>query len=164
MSVEKDRLSKNQAIMLTTFYGDELAKARLFKILKSIESDDLASLIMALMRLCDDVVKNHEDVMRLLGYINGATEKEAEDLNIPTLKGALFGIQLSDGVDQSVLCETCALRRGSIPNQCESTLNDLLYTLDDEPHFMCHEGIDGNERPTTGCRGYAQMINHRGLV
>lgn len=81
----------------------------------------------------------------------------AERINMPSILGALNGLQLVKGIDTSTVCHGCAFRRGSIANQSLCTTMDAEHcTSPGEEAFMCHENMDTNGNPTTGCRGFAQ--------
>ena len=51
-------------------------------------------------------------------------------------------------------CATCALRPGTLPNGCETTLMDVLKcAMEGEVDFMCHD----HHRKGLQCHGYFAM-------
>lgn len=101
-----------------------------------------------------DNAKEHAEAL-LIEF--GVHPHIAEKINMPSILGALNGLQLVKGIDTSTVCHGCAFRRGSIANQCLPTTMDAeLCTSPGEEAFMCHEDMDEKGNPTAGCRGFAQ--------
>lgn len=84
----------------------------------------------------------------------GMHPHDAEKMNLPTMSGALFGMQLPQ-IDEDKVCKGCAFRKGSPANQCPSTVIDAERCLMEGETFFCHEEMNGSE-PTRKCRGYLQ--------
>ena len=85
--------------------------------------------------------------------------------NLPTDEGKEMGQHLArlyepviadlaaDG-EPDERCSTCALRAGSLPNGCVSTLMDLLKcAMEGDTDFMCHD----HKRKGEVCHGYFAM-------
>lgn len=61
--------------------------------------------------------------------------------NLPTKDGTECGKQMSEflKIDPSKCCSSCAYRKGSVPNQCPSTINDALTCAASGEPFYCHQ-------------------------
>jgi hypothetical protein len=87
-------------------------------------------------------------------------------LNLPSPEGAEMGKELARfaDVEEAKLraaglpvpkrCSDCALRLGTIPNQCTQTLFDILVCSATHEDFMCHLSSDAEGDPTKLCRGF----------
>lgn len=87
--------------------------------------------------------------------------QQAEKINMPDLFGALQGIALAHGIDQSKLCDGCAFRRGTTANQSSITTTDAFEQIENSDPFLCHIDDDGGfaENPRKACRGWSQAVN-----
>lgn len=109
--------------------------------------------------LARSVQENTREMVNLLGWMSGDTHPDSsEGANLPTLFGALCGVELAARVVQRKTCNGCAFRLGAIANQSPITTDDAAYCVEDRTRFMCHErGLDPETgAPTKLCAGYAQ--------
>ena len=53
-------------------------------------------------------------------------------------------------------CQSCALRAGTFPNGCESTLMDVIKCLSEFELFYCHE-TKSDKKPV--CAGYMTLLS-----
>ena len=108
--------------------------------------------------LANQVVDNaREHAQAMLVAEGGVHPYTAEKINMPSLVGALQGVQLADGIDTASLCHGCAFRLGSIANTCDPTTSDADWcSQPNERPFMCHADLDAVGDPTQACKGFAQ--------
>lgn len=114
------------------------------------------------MGLANSVVANMRDAIEVYAIVEGDMHPHsAEQLNLPDIFGACNGAGLTDRIDQSKLCDTCAFRLGTIANQCAPTTCDADYCAHPgERPFLCHEHEEGEE-PSKACAGFAQLRARR---
>ncbi len=118
-------------------------------------------LVAQFVGLANSVAANASEQAQNLLAEHGVHPYTAEKINMPTVLGALIGMQLVEGIDADALCHGCAFRRGSIANQCQPTTIDAATCVQPgEPAFMCHERLDGAGQPEVACRGWAQLRRH----
>jgi hypothetical protein len=131
---------------------------------KSHGTDALVQLFANFIGMANSVVENSKDSLWLLGVTAAKlSDREAENINVPTLFGALNGVKLAARVDQNKTCSGCAFRLGSLANQSPSTTCDAEHCVEfGEDRFMCHEDMNENDQPTRVCGGFAQVEKHRG--
>lgn len=135
---------------LLTMYGDKHGDAA------------LVNLFAQFIGLANSVIENANESLWLLGITKGGlSEREAEQINTPTLFGALQGVELAARVDQSKTCQGCAFRLGTLANQSPSTTSDVHWCLGDDDRFMCHEHLDAGGTPNTLCVGYQQVMKRK---
>lgn len=85
-------------------------------------------------------------------------------LNLPTPEGAEFGSHIARFVDIEVAkmadpperCDDCAARLGTVPNQCASTLMDLMKCAMERVPFYCHK-----PGALKLCAGYVALVAKR---
>ncbi len=119
--------------------------------------DGFINLFAQFIGLSNQVAENAREHAQAMLVEEGLHPYTAEKINMPSLVGALQGVQLADGVDTSSLCHGCAFRRGSVANTCSPTTADADWcSQPNERPFMCHVDLDGNGEPTQACRGFAQ--------
>lgn len=82
----------------------------------------------------------------------------AEDINLPTLAGAMSGAMLAAEVDPRGTCSGCVYRHGTHANQSPVTTEDAVYSACGSQKFMCHENLDQRGSPTQVCIGHAKAI------
>jgi hypothetical protein len=117
---------------------------------------ELVAMVCEFMALAASVPESCREMVELILITDGRMHPHtAEKVNLPTVLGALQGVELAAGVDQDRLCEGCAFRIGTPANQSPSTTEDAHYCLDENPHFMCHMEMDSRGEPTKACVGYA---------
>jgi len=140
---------------------------------------DGAALLGNVVALARSVIANHDEMMRTVCLIEGGSERDADMLNLPSLRGALSGVVLADGVAATAVCDGCAFRLGSCANQSASTTSDateqMVYTLaGSDARFCCHEwdghvdtssmtvqlmaDREGAEEGAPTCRGFALKL------
>lgn len=88
----------------------------------------------------------------------------AEDINLPTLAGAMSGVMLAAGVDPRGTCSGCVYRHGTHANQSPVTTEDALYSACGSQKFMCHENLDQRGSPTQVCIGHAKALKEANEV
>lgn len=125
--------------------------------------DRFADLFAQFIGMANSVVANNREMAELLLITEGGMHPHtAEKANLPTIFGALQGIELAEGVDLSKVCAGCAYRLGTPANQSPSTTCDAGDVLQPgEPVFLCHEDLDGQAQPHKACGGYAQHMAAR---
>lgn len=133
------------------------------KYLEEHGQADLVNLFAQFIGLANSTVANNREMIELYLITDHDHHPEtAHKINLPTIFGALSGAGLSAGIDQSKLCETCAYRLGSPPNQSPVTTCDADYCSDESfLKFMCHHDLDDDGKPTKACAGYAQVMAKR---
>lgn len=84
--------------------------------------------------------------------------------NRPSIEGAKLGEQLARLTDTALVrlrerfpdhaepCESCAFRRGTVPNSCLPTVMDALKCVVEVKDFFCHQGPKGRRNDL--CVGY----------
>lgn len=90
--------------------------------------------------------------------------------NVPTPEGRVCGQQLASWVDELETdqrkqfpnmrprCDDCALRAGTLPNGCLSTLGDLVKAVAENDVFYCHKGVVDDREPKAMCAGFAILL------
>jgi hypothetical protein len=56
-------------------------------------------------------------------------------------------------------CDDCALRAGTTPNGCVSTLMDVLKCAVEGTPFFCHKGIKDGDEPKRLCTGAIVLMD-----
>lgn len=109
--------------------------------------------------LANRVVENNRVMLTEICEERGITHPDSSvKPNLPSIFGALHGVVIADGIDETKLCGGCAFRIGTPANQCHSTIEDALYCGEPgERPFMCHEHLDERGEPTRACAGWAQF-------
>jgi hypothetical protein len=137
----------------------EFRELILRKYLASHGGDALVNLFSQFIGMANSVVENSRDALWTFGIIEAKMDpKTADDINYPTIFGALNGVKLAYGVDQAATCHGCACRLGSLANQSPSTTCDVDWCLQGDDVFWCHEHMDENEKPTRRCVGFQQHV------
>jgi len=84
--------------------------------------------------------------------------------NRPSAEGEQLGEQLARIAEKALEklrerfpeheepCESCAFRRGTVPNQCLPTVMDALKCVVEQTHFYCHQGPKHEAKQL--CTGY----------
>lgn len=158
-------ISRADAEMLMGATGLPL-EARLMVLrhhLADRSADAVLDLFAQFIGLANSVVENNREMVEIVLMVEGGmSDRMAEKINLPTIFGALQGIRLADGVDQSALCQGCAFRPGTPANQSPSTTCDADYCAHPgEANFMCHADMDERGEPTRACPGWAQLRAQR---
>src|SRR6185437_9861093 len=83
--------------------------------------------------------------------------------NDPSEEGAKLGLQLAEVVEKAEslrrakfpdmlpMCNDCALRGGTRPNQSLATLLDVMKCAVESTPFFCHKGVKEGEQPARLC-------------
>lgn len=109
------------------------------------------------------VVENNREMIELFLITEGDMHPHtAEKINLPTLFGALNGLILAEGIDQSRVCKGCAYRVGTPANTSPVTTCDADWQQKQDDMFWCHEHITIEGKPTRKCTGFLQHRKHRG--
>jgi len=126
----------------------------------------LITLFANFIGMANSVVANNREMIELLMITEGGHHPhDADKANLPTIFGALNGIALAEGIDQSKTCAGCAYRLGTPANQSPVTTCDADLVLQPfEPSFMCHEDLDEHGNPYRKCTGYTQAKKHRASI
>ena len=87
--------------------------------------------------------------------------------NRPSVLGRALGAEVARITDEAERkisaehrerCLTCAFRKGTFPNGCESTLVDALDCVFRGIPFYCHEKLDKRSNSLHVCAGYEIAI------
>lgn len=119
--------------------------------------DDLKKLLLQTVKLAESLSNNCGDWLKLSAIMDAKIHPySADQLNVPTLRGALAAAVTVPIVEVAACCATCAFRVGSIANQTETVAEDVMLSLQSGGDtFYCHEG-DG--APRTPCRGFVAAM------
>jgi len=157
LSVEQ---AKQLAAIVAAPLGDRLNLLSRYQRQKGTAA--LIELFGSFIGLARTVVDNNREMVELILLLECVTTPHrSSDVNLPTLRGALLGVEHAAlcAVD---VCAGCAFRLGTPANQCETTALDVEYCIDeDRQRFMCHEDMDDHGEPLHLCRGYAAVIKLR---
>jgi hypothetical protein len=120
---------------------------------------DLIALFSQFIGLANSVVANNREMVEIILITEGGMwPNSAEQANLPTIFGALNGVVIADGIDQSKLCEGCAFRVGTSANQSPVTTCDADWqSHPGNANFMCHMDMDNEGQPKKACAGFAQL-------
>lgn len=100
---------------------------------------------------------------------------EVGDLNLPSEEGRLLGEQMARLTDIEEAkqrdrfpdmlprCNECALRHGTVANQCASTLMDIIKCTVEHDSFYCHKGIPDDGEPKRLCGGFVLLLGSMSL-
>jgi hypothetical protein len=90
--------------------------------------------------------------------------------NMPSPEGAELGRMLArmaereEAAQRATLfpnmlprCDDCALRAGTLPNQCAETLMDVVKCVAEGQPFYCHKGVRDGNAPRRLCTGWAVL-------
>lgn len=126
-------------------------------ILLGLDADHVRRLFIEFMGLANSVVANGSAVARYVLVDEGKLSRErADQLNMPTISGALLGVKLANAAGQARTCKGCAYRFATPANQSPVTTAAALAA--ERGQFMCHEALDGDGEPTKVCRGHARAL------
>src|SRR5687768_10318887 len=99
--------------------------------------------------------------------------------NLPSKEGAAFGqvlaklaqrgmrLTLERFPDTLPMCDDCAFREGTRPNQSLATLGDAYKCIIECVPFNCHKGISEDESPKRICAGWLACMQsdlHQKLI
>jgi hypothetical protein len=123
----------------------------------------LLHIFTAFVGLANSVVANNREACEMILIIDGHMwPEQAAHANLPTIFGALQGVQLAARVRQSKTCQGCAFRLGTCANQSPITTADAIWCEETDDAFLCHErGLDADGNPTRACVGYAQVFKEQ---
>lgn len=122
-------------------------------------AERLVEMFSLFIGLANSVVENNRECIELFGILNGEDPHMVERYNLPTIFGALMGVELAATIPrQRGLCHGCAYRLGTPANQSPVTTDDADYIAQcDNENFWCHEHLE-NELPTKVCGGHKQRV------
>lgn len=121
--------------------------------------EDAIRLLSQVIGCANAVIDNcRAGAIGLLITEGGLHPHTAEDINLPTLAGAMSGAMLAAGVDPRGTCSGCVYRHGTHANQSPVTTEDAVYSACGSQKFMCHENLDHHGNPTQVCIGHAKAI------
>lgn len=127
--------------------------------------DATITLLAQAIGMANSVVANNREMIELLLITKGGEHPyTAEQANLPTMLGALQGVEIVAGIDPARTCEGCAYRLGTAANQSPVTSSDAKYVLEVPTDFLCHEDVDDHGNPKHLCRGFAQARKQRTAV
>jgi len=117
----------------------------------------LAALLSHVVGMANSVTENTRDWLETEAIVSGDLHPDqAEKINTPSMLGAALGAEKAAQVVQKGLCDGCALRRGTMANQCVPTQEDVDWCERGAQRFFCHmTGLDDGE-PQTTCPGWAR--------
>lgn len=118
---------------------------------------NLVEVLADFIGLANSVVENSHELLKMEAVCQNLVHPhQADQINFPSIFGALKGVQLADGIDVSRVCKGCAFRLGTPANQSPCTTGDAADCVTDTTLFMCHEDLDDNGAVKHACPGYAQ--------
>ncbi len=121
--------------------------------------DDAIRLLSQVIGCANAVIENcRVGAVGLLITEGGLHPHAAEDINLPTLAGAMSGAMLAAGLDPRGTCSGCVYRHGTHANQSPVTTEDAVYSACGSQKFMCHENLDQRGSPTRVCIGHAKAL------
>lgn len=125
-------------------------------------AQEIISWFSQFIGLANSVVSNNREAIEIFDITeNGAHPHVSEKLNLPTIFGALQGLELSKNSCSKGRCKGCAFRKGSLANQSAFTTSDAEFALDDDSVFWCHEDMTDDGKPTRKCSGWAESRSQR---
>ncbi|KAA0946206.1 hypothetical protein FQ186_25990 [Pseudomonas sp. ANT_H14] len=152
-SIEAEFLSK--VVEASTHERETL----LSRYANSAGVDDVIRLFSQMIGCANAVIENCRlGAIDLLITEGGLHPHVAEDINLPTLVGAMSGVMLAAGVDPREVCSGCVYRHGTHANQSAVTTEDAAYSAFGSLKFMCHENLDQRGSPTRVCVGHAKAL------
>lgn len=157
-SSAKYHLSIDQADTLkgVVLVDEDLRHLILERYVRERGQPALVRLFSQFIGLANSVVANNREMIEMFAITEcGLYPHDARKVNLPTLFGALLGVDLATGVNQRKACGGCAYRIGTPANQSPITTCDAEYCADEGTQFMCHEHMDPNGEPTRRCVGHA---------
>lgn len=115
-------------------------RAKLLRlIVRDRGTEGLVRLFSEFIGLANSVVANNRMMVEMFMAAEGVVHPESvHKINLPTIRGALYGVN-NERIPNDKMCESCAFRHGTPPNQCEGTALDASDSADGEYKFMCHK-------------------------
>ncbi|TCV51592.1 hypothetical protein [Pseudomonas sp. 460] len=121
--------------------------------------EDAIRLLSQMIGCANSVIENcRVGAIDLLITEGGLHPHVAEDINLPTLAGAMSGVMLAAGIEPRGTCSGCVYRHGTHANQSPVTTEDAAYSACGSRKFMCHENLDQRGSPTQVCIGHAKAL------
>lgn len=97
-------------------------------------------------------------------YLGLVAPGQGMDMNLPTVAGAVAGLEFAVEPAVAGMCVGCAFRLGSGANQSLSTVTDAEACVRDGRLFLCHEVVDGSGRAVRACSGWVESVRREGGV
>lgn len=168
-------LTLTDDLITSLSYVIQLEKHQRFKALcqafSGLNKDELLKVLDGVINVgCDYATSCDEAVFLHMVTTGEMHPYSVEKLNMPSFQAAIKGLYLAKRApNQSVLCESCAYRCGTLANHSETTQADLEYAKANETIFYCHQDIENLNHPTREdrkrmrpCRGWAQDVKRTG--
>lgn len=118
----------------------------------------MLGLFAQVLGMANALAVNAREMVEMIAIEEGWHPYTAEKMNLPTMFGALEGVQLAAKVKERATCNGCAYRLGSAANMSPVTVSDALYCQGDIQPFYCHVDLDSDGNPTKPCAGHAQAM------
>ena len=127
---------------------------------------ELTDAFVQFLRLAASVEANARDTHEFYFIVDQDVHPHSvEQMNLPTLLGALKGATQCVQKETKGMCGGCAFRLGSIANQCLSTQVDTEFVAQERDRFMCHERMDESTgEPTHICAGFVLFSAAKGAA
>ena len=164
--------SSEQSRMIAALSIMPLA-ARESTVIELIESrgpEYVANLFAHVIGMANSVAENAREWLAVEMIVRcDLHPHQAEQINTPSMVGAALGAEKAAQVAQDGLCSGCALRRGTLANQCEPTQDDVNYIKrgSDRRGFLCHlDGLENCEprKPCVGWVRWQALMTHAGAT
>jgi hypothetical protein len=151
-----------KALMGITLLPNDLRHRALVAFMQERSVHALIQAFAQFIGLANSVVENNREMVELILITEGGMHPHTvEKANLPTIFGALNGVILTDGVDQTKTCGGCAYRLGTPANQSPCTTVDADWCAKTEDKFLCHQDLDHKGNPTRKCTGFTQARKRR---
>ena len=123
--------------------------------------DAMLELLSQFIGMANAIVDNCRSMVEIVLVTEGDLHPHtAEKVNLPTVLGALQGIELAELGACAKMCHGCAFRRGSEANQSAVTTADAEWCLEPgNPVFLCHVDMTA-DRPDRVCAGYGRAVQN----
>lgn len=118
----------------------------------------LTELFAEFIGLANSVVANNREMIELILIQESVCHPDRVDVNLPTIGGALAGIEPATLCITESTCGGCAYKLGTVANQCPPTAQDALEATDGEHQFWCHEDVNDDGSVKHLCRGHAAVM------
>lgn len=121
-----------------------------------LPADVANRLLIEGLKLAKSLADNSRDWLETTAVINKLIHpSQVENLNVPTLEGALCHLVLVPRVNNRNRCTSCAFRPGTPASQAAGTTEYILECLESGEDFMCH--WDAEDYPKRICAGFAAV-------
>ncbi|MDG9927466.1 MULTISPECIES: hypothetical protein [unclassified Pseudomonas] len=140
----------------------DLRRKVLEKMRTQRTADQMLDLFVQILGMANAVAENCRAMVEMILVTEGGMHPHtAEQANLPTMFGALMGVQLADGVDPKGTCHGCAYRLGTPANTSHPTVDDAAYCREQGKKFFCHAEMDDLGQPTKTCIGHCKAMKQQ---